>query len=125
MVMDLGVEKSLNLQFAVQWQEGANFSAIYGLLVINVVSVRRAFLLVLGIGCVILLWHSLCLPYIFLERFDYMIQKLLCLHFYASIFTKKNTHTILVWKPSHPHKASLFIRPVISLFSSPEQKVSL
>ena len=30
-----------------------------------VVSVRRGFLLlsVLGIGCVILLWHSLCLPY--------------------------------------------------------------
>ena len=30
-----------------------------------VVSVRRGFLflLVLGMGCVILLWHSLCLPY--------------------------------------------------------------
>ena len=28
-----------------------------------VVSVRRDFLLVLGMGCNILLWHSLCLPY--------------------------------------------------------------
>ena len=31
----------------------------------NVVSVQRGFLflLVLGMGCVVLLWHSLCLPY--------------------------------------------------------------
>ena len=40
----------------------------------NVVSVRRGFLflLVLGIGCVILLWYSLVLPYNYCdERFIY------------------------------------------------------
>ena len=37
-----------------------------------IVSVRRGFLflLVLGIGCVILLWHSLCLPYNYFRLFQ-------------------------------------------------------
>ena len=33
-----------------------------------VVSVRRGFLLVLGMGCVFLLWHSLCLAYNYFTR---------------------------------------------------------
>ena len=45
-------------------EERANF-VCYRLLVINVVSFRRGFffLWVLGMGCVILLWHSLTLSY--------------------------------------------------------------
>ena len=37
-----------------------------------VVSVRRGFLFlwVLGMGCVILLWHSLSLPYNYFEKID-------------------------------------------------------
>ena len=44
-------------------EERANFSASF--ICDYVVSVQRVFLflLVLGIGCVILLWHSLGLPY--------------------------------------------------------------
>ena len=36
-----------------------------------VVSVRRGFLLVLGKGCVFLLWHSLGLSYNFVSFLDY------------------------------------------------------
>ena len=46
-------------------EERANLSAIDYLRYMYLVSVRRGFLflLVLGMGCVILLWHSLCIPY--------------------------------------------------------------
>ena len=32
-----------------------------------VVSIRMGFLLVLGVGCIILMWHFLCLPYNYFE----------------------------------------------------------
>ena len=56
-----------------------------------VVSVRRDFLffLVLGIGCVILLWHSLCLPYNFFMDKAVKTNSVIKCHLQATILDVK------------------------------------
>ena len=59
---------------------GGERASLSGIVCCNyVVSVRRGFLflLALGMGCVILLWHSLCLPYLSREIF-YLADQFCC-----------------------------------------------
>ena len=58
----------VNLSGSITWVGEERTFFLLSFTCYYVVSVRKGFLflLVLGIGCVILLWHFLCLPYNYL-----------------------------------------------------------
>ena len=84
-------------------EERANLSVIVYLLLCG--SVRRGFLflLVLGMGCILLLWHSLGLPYNYFEL-SYILTTAHCSQFlFPTCFKKfvKQTDQLLVIKFYH------------------------